>query len=319
MDRRRLSAALIGSALLLGAVIPAPVWAVNPPELSKVPQSVKDKRLETPVTATDGVRPTVLAASLRGASGPKQVVIRLKAEPTGAVKGAAKQKTQMGKVKAQQSAFVARAKDAAASFKELGRTQTALNAVVAQVDARVAREAVARPRGPAGSARSSTTSSTSPRPFPTSAARPCRGWARRARASPSPCSTRASTTRTRRSAARARSSPTRTPTARSSSTRRTRRSTTPTRARSSTRRPRSSAAGTSSASCGSAARAARPRRSDPDPDPVRPGRHQGGMRRVARHPRRGHHRGQERRRARRDAARGQGLLVRSAPRAPAWP
>ena len=42
---------------------------------------------------------------------------------------------QHGKVSAQQTAFVARAKGVATTFKELGRTQTALNAVIAQVDA----------------------------------------------------------------------------------------------------------------------------------------------------------------------------------------
>ena len=136
MDRRRLSAALVGSALLLGAVIPAPVWAADPPELSEVPQSVKDLRLEQPVTATNGVRPSVLAASLRGAKGTPQVVIRLKEKPSASQSGAAKQKAQHRKVSAQQTAFVTRAKGVAVKFKELGRTQTALNAVIAQVDAK---------------------------------------------------------------------------------------------------------------------------------------------------------------------------------------
>ena len=130
---RRLLAGLAGSMLLILTSVPAAV-AADPPELSKVPQSVTDKRLETPVTATDGVKPTVLAASLRGAVGKRQVVIRLKEAPTGSVKGATKQKAQMGKVKAQQTAFVGRAKGAAKSFSVLGRTQTALNTVVAQVD-----------------------------------------------------------------------------------------------------------------------------------------------------------------------------------------
>jgi subtilisin family serine protease len=135
MDRQRLAAALVGTALLLGAVVPAPILAKDPPQLGKLPQSAEDLKLDKAVRQTDGVRPTVLAASLRNGSGAKQVVIRLKEQPTGAVKGAAKQKTQMGKVKAQQTAFVARAKGAAASFKELGRAQTALNVVVAQVEA----------------------------------------------------------------------------------------------------------------------------------------------------------------------------------------
>ena len=136
MDRRRLSAALVGSALLLGAVIPAPVWAADPPELSEVPQSVKDLRLDQPVTATNGVRPSALAASLREAKGTPRVVIRLKEKPSASQSGAAEQKVQHGKVSAQQTAFVARAKGVAATFKEFGRTQTALNTVIAEVDAR---------------------------------------------------------------------------------------------------------------------------------------------------------------------------------------
>jgi subtilisin family serine protease len=136
MDRRRFSAALVGSALLLGAVIPAPALAADPPKLSEVPQSIKDLRLDQPVTATNGVRPSVLAASLRGAKGTPQVVIRLKEKPSASQSGAAKQKVQHGKVSAQQTAFVGRAKGVSATFKELGRTQTALNSVIAEVDAK---------------------------------------------------------------------------------------------------------------------------------------------------------------------------------------
>ena len=81
MDRRRIAAALVGSALLLGAVVPAPLMAAGPKQqrpTAPVPQRIKDLKLATPVTATNGVRPTVLAASLRNATGTQQVVIRLK-------------------------------------------------------------------------------------------------------------------------------------------------------------------------------------------------------------------------------------------------
>ena len=136
MDRRRLTAALVGTALLLGAVVPAPILATDPPRLGELPEAVGDLKLDKAVRETDGVRPTVLAASLRTASGAQQVVIRLKAAPTGAVKGAAKQKTQLGRVNAQQKAFIARAKDVTSSFKVLGRTQTAINTVLARVNAK---------------------------------------------------------------------------------------------------------------------------------------------------------------------------------------
>jgi subtilisin family serine protease len=136
MNRRRLSAALIGSAMLLGAVIPAPVGAAGPPQ-RQLPQAVKDLRVDGgKVTATDGVRPVVLAASLRGAQGAQQVVIRLKSAPTAQVKGASQQKAQLGKVNAEQNGFVARAARIDSSFKVLGRSKVALNAVMATVDAK---------------------------------------------------------------------------------------------------------------------------------------------------------------------------------------
>ena len=115
---------------------PAPILATDPPRLGELPEAVGDLKLDKAVRETDGVRPTVLAASLRTASGAQQVVIRLKAAPTGAVKGAAKQKTQLGRVNAQQKAFIARAKDVTSSFKVLGRTQTAINTVLARVNAK---------------------------------------------------------------------------------------------------------------------------------------------------------------------------------------
>jgi minor extracellular serine protease Vpr len=148
MDRRRIAAALVGSVLLLGAVVPAPLMAAGPKQprpTAPVPQRIKDLKLDTPVSATDGVRPTVLASSLRSATGKQQVVIRLKVKPTALVKGVAKQKAQLTRVNAQQAAFIARAKGVTATFKVLGRTQTALNAVMASVSAkalaRLARDA----------------------------------------------------------------------------------------------------------------------------------------------------------------------------------
>jgi minor extracellular serine protease Vpr len=132
---RRVLAGLAASALIVLTAAPAAV-AADPPALSKLPQSLKDQRLATPVTATDGVRPTVLAASLRGAKGSRQVVIRLKEKPTASVTGSAKQKAQLTKVKTQQAGFVTRAKGKSASFTVIGQTQTALNAVMATVDAK---------------------------------------------------------------------------------------------------------------------------------------------------------------------------------------
>ena len=132
---RRLFTALAGAAMLLSSVIPAPVAAANP-QRPQLPQSVKDQKVDQPVRGTNGVRPTVLAAALRGAVGRQQVVIQLKQKASSTEKGAAKQKAQADKVAAQQAAFLGRANKANASFKTLGSTKTALNAVFADVDAK---------------------------------------------------------------------------------------------------------------------------------------------------------------------------------------
>ena len=145
----------------------------------------------------------------------------------------------------------------AATFKELGRTQTALNAVIAEVDARSLAELS---RDPAVLKISPVVdyqldlSETVPYIGGTAVQATGRDGRRHHRRR-ARLGHRLHARRT--SAARAPASRTRTRTAPSSRTRRTRRSTTPTRARSCTRRPRSSAAGTSWASCGPAARAAR--------------------------------------------------------------
>jgi subtilisin family serine protease len=110
--------------------------AKRPSQLQAPPPQVTDLQLGTPVRATDGVRPSVLASTLRNATGVKQVVIRLKAQPTTKVKGATKQKAQHKVVDTQQKAFITRATRIDTSFKTLGRTQTALNAVMASVPAK---------------------------------------------------------------------------------------------------------------------------------------------------------------------------------------
>ena len=91
---RRLFTALAGAAMLLSSVIPAPVFAAAP-QRAQVPQSVKDLKLDKPVHATDGVRPTVLAAALRGAVGRQQVVIQLKQKASSTEKSAVKKKFRL--------------------------------------------------------------------------------------------------------------------------------------------------------------------------------------------------------------------------------
>src|SRR5882672_7117522 len=136
MIRRRLAVALFGAGLVLSGVVPAPIAAADPPRRPQLPDAARSLKLEDPISASDGVRPVTLAASLRGATGVRQVVIRLKEQPAAALKGAANQKAQAGKVRAQQTAFIGRAHKATASFNVLGRTRVALNAVIAQVDAK---------------------------------------------------------------------------------------------------------------------------------------------------------------------------------------
>ena len=76
-----------------------------------------------------------LERSLQGASGSRDVVIRLKNAPSGRAKTAAAAKAQAAKVAVEQTGFITRAKRIDKSLTVVAQTRVSLNAVVARVDA----------------------------------------------------------------------------------------------------------------------------------------------------------------------------------------
>jgi len=136
MYRRRFAVAVFATTLIVSAVIP-PIAAAAPPQRPQLSEAARNLKLEREVRGSNGVRPVTLAASLRGATGKQQVVIRLKAKPSAALNGAARQKTQAARVRTQQKGFIARATKLSPSFRVLGQTRVTLNAVLARVDAKV--------------------------------------------------------------------------------------------------------------------------------------------------------------------------------------
>jgi minor extracellular serine protease Vpr len=112
------------------------VLAVDPVRATRpVPAGIDDLRLDQPVTGITGVaRPSKLEASLRSATGVRQVVVRLAAPAVAEIAAdgasAAAQRGAKAAVTAQQDRFVA-----TTDGRVLGRTQIATNAVVLQVNA----------------------------------------------------------------------------------------------------------------------------------------------------------------------------------------
>ncbi len=112
--------------------------AVDPAPRSPAPapQSVEELRLDEPVSTTGFGRPSTMDASLFSATGVRQVVVRLTADPVAelASRGAtaSAQRVQFSEVQAQQDAFLA---STAAGAEVLARVEIALNAVALSVDA----------------------------------------------------------------------------------------------------------------------------------------------------------------------------------------
>jgi hypothetical protein len=99
------------------------------------PAGIDDLKLDQPIVGTSTGRPSVLDASLLSATGTRQVVVRLSADPVGAVAaaggGAAAQREALGTVTAQQDSFLA-----AHNENVVARLEVATNAVVLEVDAK---------------------------------------------------------------------------------------------------------------------------------------------------------------------------------------
>ncbi|MGK2850638.1 MAG: S8 family serine peptidase [Candidatus Limnocylindrales bacterium] len=136
MDRRTVFA-MLGAAALLGTLLPTAIAAgpkTKDRAVRPLPDVVSELRLETSVTRARDYGSLKLERALQGATGPQDVVIRLKTAPTARIKGAAGQRAQATKVKTQQQGFEARAKKIDRSFTVLARTTVSLNAVVARVN-----------------------------------------------------------------------------------------------------------------------------------------------------------------------------------------
>ena len=170
MNRRGCSPPSRALRCCLSSVIPAPVVAADPTAGPSCPQSVKDLKLRQ-AGPRDRRRPADRPRAPRCAArrGQQDVVIRLKQKPRPPSKGAAGQKAQPDKVKAQQAAFVGRANEGRQALQDVGRTQVALNAVVARVDAKQLAAGAATPRS-CPSARCVDYQLDLSRPSPTSAA-----------------------------------------------------------------------------------------------------------------------------------------------------
>ena len=292
---RRLFAALAGAALLVELGVPAPVAAANPqrPAAAAVGQGPEARQ----AGPRDRRRPADRRSPPRCAapSGSQQVVIRLEEGHRPAESRA--RRSRRPRRQGQGPAGRVRRRGPRASTSRsrcsAGRRRPSTPSI-ATVDAKPLAQLARDPRGRDRSARSSTTSSTSSEtvPYIGGTARP-EPRRQPAPASRSPSSTRASTTRTPtlggpgtalayKNAFGTKLKDTEEP---EDQRRLQGREAVPDRQGRRRLGLRRRVVGRRR---GQPAARARPR-----PDPVRPRRHQGDLRRLPRHPRRRHHRGQE--------------------------
>jgi minor extracellular serine protease Vpr len=126
------------SALTL--LLPTTVLANDPDSAVPAPDSIRDAQLDSTITSSTAVAPSRLDRSLLGQSGPKAVVVTLKADAVAEVaaegNGAAAQKRQFARVKDQQAEVVGRARQLDANAVVLGSAQRALNAVMLRLEAK---------------------------------------------------------------------------------------------------------------------------------------------------------------------------------------
>jgi minor extracellular serine protease Vpr len=132
--------ALFGALTLVAGSL-TPALAASPQRAERSPDAATLKRLEghrlSEVERSRDIATAKLAAELRGATGRRDVVVRLKAPAVGAVQRTpAAQRQQLSAVTRQQSAFAGRAKRLDARLQVIGRAQRVLNAVVLRVDAK---------------------------------------------------------------------------------------------------------------------------------------------------------------------------------------
>ncbi len=121
---------------LLALAVPATAQGDAPDRADRaLPDSVQDLRLDSPLTLDGSVAFGVLDASLHGAEGEQNVIVRLKGNSLAAagVAGDSAQATYVRGLNLAQNRFMERIGSTGAT--ELGRVQRVLNAVFIQVDA----------------------------------------------------------------------------------------------------------------------------------------------------------------------------------------
>ena len=124
---RRCAAGHVAADRVGGRAQPDRTWPA-------APEAVEGSKLDRPITARWTTDPK-LERSLQGASGSRDVVIRLRTLPSGRAKTAAAAKAQAAKVAVEQTGFITRAKRIDKSLTVVAQTRVSLNAVVARVDA----------------------------------------------------------------------------------------------------------------------------------------------------------------------------------------
>lgn len=135
--RRSLVVLVSTIALVLSTI--APALAADESIERELPASVTDLRLSQPATASGDAVQAKIDASLAAAEGRVEVIVRL-TEPSPAERAAegasaANQRSQLATVRGQQDAVVAAAGRLAGGARELGRADTALNAVALEIRA----------------------------------------------------------------------------------------------------------------------------------------------------------------------------------------
>ncbi|MCS6841327.1 MAG: DUF4397 domain-containing protein [Roseiflexus sp.] len=119
-------------AFVLAFVFVAPTTAqVAPPQIDLT--RIDQLRLDTPIEATSPR--SVLSPTLQGATGRRQVVIRLRENPTAMVEEGVAQLAQVDRVRAQQDRVLARIRAIDPTATEYARLRIGLNALILEVDA----------------------------------------------------------------------------------------------------------------------------------------------------------------------------------------
>jgi subtilisin family serine protease len=135
MNRRILTATAVVAVLLTG-LLPGAVFARQPGTAARpLPDAIKSMKLDKTVKRPD--LKSRVHRDLVSATGDQRVLVRLQAPAasTLASLGRAAEVAQVGKINAQQKAFIAAVKRLDRTAKVLGQTQRATNIVALQVDA----------------------------------------------------------------------------------------------------------------------------------------------------------------------------------------